>query len=162
MIVELTNLPNRRSILEKIKYEKIKYDRSKEIFSIAMIDLDNFKNINDIYGHECGDFVLKQISSLMIEIVRKQDVVGRYGGEEFILLFPQTNAEGALHITNIIRKQVSKLKIIYKDKELSLTATIGISDYQNEKTLINELIEKADLAMYEGKSQGKNKVVVSK
>ena len=158
----LTNLPNRRSILEKIEYEKIKYDRSKEIFSIAMIDLDNFKNINDIYGHECGDFVLKQISSLMIEIVRKQDVVGRYGGEEFILLFPQTNAEGALHITNIIRKQVSKLKIIYKDKELSLTATIGISDYQNEKTLINELIEKADIAMYEGKSQGKNKVVVSK
>ena len=157
----LTNLPNRRSLLEKIEYEKIKYERSKEIFTIAMIDIDNFKNINDKYGHECGDFVLKEISILMKDIIRKQDVVGRYGGEEFILLLPQTNIKGALHVTNVICEQVSKSHISYKDIEISLTLTIGISDYQNENTLINELIERADLAMYEGKSQGKNKVVVA-
>ncbi len=158
----LTQLPNRRSILEKIDYEKLKYERSKEVFTIAMIDLDNFKSINDEYGHECGDFVLKQISNLMIDLVRKQDIVGRYGGEEFILLLPQTNAKGASHLTKLILQQIAKFPITYKDKEISLTATIGISDFKNEEMTISDLIKKADKAMYKGKAEGKNKVVVLK
>ncbi len=158
----LTQLPNRRAILEKIEYEKLKFERSKDVFTIAMIDLDNFKNINDKYGHECGDFVLKQISNLMVDLVRKQDVVGRYGGEEFILLLPHTNAKGALHVTKLILQQIAKFPITFKDKEISLTATIGVSDYTNEELSVGDLIKQADKAMYKGKSQGKNKVIVSK
>lgn len=158
----LTQLPNRRAILEKIAYEKLKFERSKEIFTIAMIDLDDFKNINDMYGHDCGDFVLKQISNLMVDLVRKQDIVGRYGGEEFILLLPQTNAKGALHVTKLIIQQIAKFPITYKDKEISITATIGVSDYKDEEMTIEYLIKKADKAMYKGKSQGKNMIVVTK
>ncbi len=161
-IDSLTQLPNRRAILEKIEYEKLKFERSKEVFSIAMIDLDDFKNVNDKYGHECGDFVLKQISNLMVELVRKQDVVGRYGGEEFVLLLPQTNSIGALHVTQIILEQIAKFPITYKDKEISITATIGISYYTNVELTISDLIKKADKAMYKGKTQGKNKVVITK
>jgi len=158
----LTQLPNRRAILENIEYEKMKYERSKEIFTIAMIDLDNFKDINDKHGHDCGDFVLKQISNLMIDLVRKQDVVGRYGGEEFLLLFPQTSSKGALRVTQLILNQIAKFPITFKDKEISLTATIGVSDYKGEEIKVSDLIKKADKAMYKGKSQGKNIVVVSK
>ncbi len=157
----LTQLPNRRAILENIEYEKMKYERSKEVFTIAMIDVDDFKNINDKYGHDCGDFVLKQISNLMIALVRKQDVVGRYGGEEFLLLLPQTNSKGALRVAQLILQQIVKFPITFKDKELSITATIGISDYKGEDIKVSDLIKKADKAMYKGKSQGKNKVVVS-
>lgn len=158
----LTQLPNRRAILEKIEYEKLKFERSKEVFTIAMIDLDKFKRINDNHGHDCGDFVLKQISNLLLDLIRKQDVVGRYGGEEFVLLLPQTDSKGALHIAKLIIQQIAKFPFTYKDKEISLTATIGISDYTNSELTINDLIKKADKAMYDGKSQGKNKVVVSK
>lgn len=158
----LTQLPNRRAILEKIEYEKLKFERSKEVFTIAMIDLDGFKEINDNYGHECGDYVLKQFSNLMVDLIRKQDVVGRYGGEEFILLLPQTNTGGALHITQLILQQTTKFPITFKDKKISLSATIGVSDYTNNEVTINDLIKMADKAMYEGKSQGKNKVVVAK
>ena len=158
----LTQLPNRRAILENIEYEKMKYERSKEVFTIAMIDLDNFKDINDKHGHDCGDFVLKQISNLMIVLVRKQDVVGRYGGEEFLLLFPQTSSKGALRVTQLILNQIAKFPITFKDKEISLTATIGVSDYKGEEIKVIDLIKKADKAMYKGRFQGKNIVVVSK
>ncbi len=158
----LTQLPNRRAILEKIEYEKLKFERSKEVFTIAMIDLDKFKKVNDNHGHDCGDFVLKQISNLMVALIRKQDVVGRYGGEEFILLLPQTDAKGALHVTQLILQQIAKFPITFKDKEISLTATIGVSEFTKSELTINDLIKKADKAMYDGKSQGKNKVVVSK
>lgn len=157
----LTQLPNRRAILEKIEYEKLKFERSKEVFTIAIVDLDNFKNINDKYGHECGDFVLKQISNLMVDLVRKQDIVGRYGGDEFILLLPQTDTNGALHVIHLFLKQIAKFPITFKDKEISLTVTIGINDYNNIETTVSDLIRKADKSMYKGKSQGKNKVVVA-
>jgi len=156
----LTQLPNRRAILEKIDYEKLKFERSKQVFTVAMIDLDNFKVINDKYGHECGDFVLKQISNLMIDLVRKQDIVGRYGGEEFILLLPQTNSHGALHVTQLILEQIAKFPITFKDKEISLTVTMGVSDYTDEETTINDLIKRSDKAMRKGKAQGKNRVII--
>ena len=158
----LTHLPNRCSILEKINHEKVKYERSKEIFTIAIIDLDNFKEINDKYGHNCGDFVLKKFSKIMIDLVRKQDVVGRYGGDEFILLLPQTNASGASYLAKLILKQIAKFPIKCKGIEISLTATIGVNDYQDEEITIDDLINKADKAMYNGKTLGKNKVVVFK
>ncbi|MDP8202096.1 MAG: sensor domain-containing diguanylate cyclase [Candidatus Tenebribacter burtonii] len=158
----LTHLPNRYSILEKINHEKLKYERSKEIFTIAMVDLDNFKEINDKYGHNCGDFVLKQFSNIMVNLVRKQDVVGRYGGDEFILLLPQTNASGALHLAKLILQKITKFPIKCKGIEISLTATIGVIDYQDEEITVDDLIKKADKAMYKGKAQGKNKAIVLK
>jgi len=157
----LTQLPNKRAILEKIEYEKLKYERSKETFTVAMLDLDDFKDINDVHGHECGNFVLKQISNLLVDLVRKQDIVARHGGEEFILLLPQTDAKGAMHVAKLILQQIAKFPITYKDKEISLTATIGICDCTNEDISVSEMIKCADKVMYLGKSQGKNRVLIS-
>ncbi|MDP8267693.1 MAG: GGDEF domain-containing protein [Candidatus Tenebribacter davisii] len=156
----LTQLPNRRAIIEKIDYEILKYERSKEIFAIALISLDNFNSVNDKNGHDCGDFVLKQISNLIVALIRKQDIVGRYSGEEFILLLPQTNSKGALHVTKLILGQIAKFPITYQDKEISLTATIGVIEYDKEETSVMEIIKKADKAMHKGKTKNKNKVII--
>ncbi|MCK4653861.1 MAG: GGDEF domain-containing protein, partial [Candidatus Cloacimonetes bacterium] len=156
----LTQLSNRRDILEKLEYEQIKFERSKETFSIAIGDLDDFKNVNDEYGHDCGDFVLKHVSNLMVDIVRKQDVLARYGGEEFMLLLPQTSLKGAYHIAELIRKKIAKFPITYKDKEVTITITFGVTLY-NKKMSMNQCISKADKALYKGKAEGKNRVILA-
>ena len=156
----LTQLSNRRDILEKLEYERIKFERSKEPFSVAIGDLDDFKKVNDKYGHECGDFVLKHVSNLMVDTVRKQDVVARYGGEEFMLLLPQTGLKGAYHIAELIRKKIAKFPITYKDKEVNMTITFGVCLYEKEMSL-NQCISKADKALYKGKAEGKNRVILA-
>jgi diguanylate cyclase (GGDEF)-like protein len=125
-----------------------------------LISLDNFNSVNDKNGHDCGDFVLKQISNLIVALIRKQDIVGRYSGEEFILLLPQTNSKGALHVTKLILGQIAKFPITYQDKEISLTATIGVIEYDKEETSVMEIIKKADKAMHKGKTKNKNKVII--
>ncbi|MCD4796043.1 MAG: sensor domain-containing diguanylate cyclase [Candidatus Cloacimonetes bacterium] len=157
----LTQLSNRRNILEKIYYEQVKFGRSKESFALVLGDLDNFKTVNDRFGHDCGDFVLKYVANLMLTSVRKQDVVSRYGGDEFLLLLPQTSPEGAKHIAEKIRNEISTFVITYKDKEISITVTFGIGIYDKQMS-IGELIKKTDNALYEGKLKGKNVIVMAK
>lgn len=157
----LTQLSNRRNILEKIYYEQVKFGRSKECFALVLGDLDNFKTVNDRFGHDCGDFVLKYVANLMLSSVRKQDIVSRYGGDEFLLLLPQTSLEGAKHIAEIIRNEISTFVITYKDKEISITITFGIGIYDKQMS-IGELIKKTDNALYEGKLKGKNIIVLAK
>jgi diguanylate cyclase (GGDEF)-like protein len=90
----LTKLSNRRDMLEKIEFERIRFERSKRPFVFILCDIDKFKNFNDEYGHKTGDFVLVSIAKLMLETMRKQDQVCRWGGEEFLLLLPETEFEG--------------------------------------------------------------------
>jgi len=153
----LTDLYNRRyftKISENI-FNLAKRNSSK--FSILMLDIDNFKNINDTYGHKIGDDVIVALANILKQHSRSSDIVCRFGGEEFILLLPDTNKEGAFVIAQKIRRLVEELKII---KRISFTVSVGVSelDLENDKN-IEDVIKRADDALYAAKNSGKNRVV---
>lgn len=156
----LTNLSNRRDMYHKIKHETDRFERNKKPFAILMGDLDNFKKINDNYGHDAGDYVLSSIASLMVSTMRKQDIVGRWGGEEFLLLLPETNLEGGKKIAEKLRVNIKNKTMHYKNFNIKVTMTIGVSVYSHKHT-IEESIKKADEAMYRGKIRNKNCIVTS-
>lgn len=160
----LTGLPNRAHINEVLKRQygliKRKLDYS---FSVAMMDIDNFKRVNDAYGHSAGDDVLKRMSRFLSEVVRSTDVVGRYGGEEFLAIFPDTGLEGALIAADKIRRGVESMKIETKDNRgermpLSITNSIGVATNNSLSIYEEDIIRKADSALYHAKNSGKNRV----
>ena len=151
----LTRLSNRRDILDKIKYEALKYERSNESFIVMISDIDNFKSFNDNYGHDCGDFVLVNLANLMRSVLRKQDNIGRWGGEEFIFLMPKTSLEGGLLVAEKIRKKIENEIFYYRDIKLKITMTFGVHVYDRIMD-IDYSINKADEALYFGKNKGKN------
>ena len=157
----LTNLSNRRDIIEKIEYEQIRFERSKKSFVIIIGDLDFFKSINDRYGHDCGDYVLKEVAQIMRSTIRRQDIVSRWGGEEFLFLLPETPFEGGKIAAEKIRKKIENSDLKYNNDILSVTITFGVSIY-NRVMDIDECIKKADQALYQGKNKGRNCVVALK
>ncbi|WP_140417767.1 GGDEF domain-containing protein [Desulfosporosinus sp. FKA] len=154
----LTGLYNRRYIMEKIESE-FKRPKKKK-FSLVIADIDYFKKINDTYGHDCGDCVLQMISKSLMDNVREQDLVSRWGGEEFLLLLPETEVEGAYTLMDRIKKIIGEQIIEYNGNQVSITMTFGIADSQDYQ-LIDDVIKKADNALYEGKGRGRNCVVVA-
>jgi len=154
----LTQLSNRLDMMEKLNYECSRFERSAVQFSIAIGDVDGFKEINDTYGHQAGDMVLTNIAQLLKESTRKQDIVGRWGGEEFILMYPKTNLQGALIVTEKIRKSIDDAEFEYDGKKIHATITFGVATY-DKKMDIDECIKIADEALYKGKKRGKNCVV---
>ncbi len=154
----LTGLYNRRYIMEKIESE-FKRPKKKK-FSLVIADVDYFKKINDTYGHDCGDYVLQMISKSLMDSVREQDFVSRWGGEEFLLLLPETDVDGAYTLMNRIKKIIGEQIIEYNGSEVSITMTFGITDSQDYQ-IIDDIIKKADNALYEGKGRGRNCVVVA-
>ncbi len=155
----LTGLLNRRCILEKIDLETIRFRRNGKRFSLALGDLDNFKNINDRYGHDCGDYVLKSTADLMKYLIREQDSLARWGGEEFLLLLPETDMKGAKTISEKISERIQNTLFQYKDIRLSLTITFGVTEFDSASE-IDASIKNADIALYNGKNNGRNRVVV--
>jgi len=151
----LTQLSNRRDALEKIEYEEKRYERSEKPFAIAICDIDDFKSVNDRFGHESGDEVLKTLANTMCMTVRKQDTVSRWGGEEFLLLLPQTDLEGGIVLAEKIRKKVHSTEFNFAGVKIHISLTIGLSIYKESKT-IEETINQADQALYMGKKLGKN------
>jgi diguanylate cyclase (GGDEF)-like protein len=156
----LTRLSNRRDILDKIKYEALKFERSGEKFIVVISDIDNFKTFNDSYGHDCGDFVLVNLANLMRSVLRKQDCIGRWGGEEFIFLMPKTDFEGGTMVAEKIRKKIENETFYYRDIKLNITMTFGVNVFDTIMD-IDYCINKADEALYHGKYKGKNCVVRS-
>jgi len=154
----LTGLSNRRDVYEKIEYEIRRFGRSKESFAIVIGDIDDFKDVNDNLGHDAGDFVLFSLAHQIHSILRKQDVVGRWGGEEFIMMLPNTKLDGAKIITEKVRKSIQDKVMHYKGKEISITITFGIAVFDQMQP-INDCIKRADTALYEGKKKGKNCIV---
>ena len=154
----LTNLANRRALLEYLEYERIRFERGHHHFIIIICDIDNFKNVNDSYGHDFGDYVLKTISSIMQETLRKQDVVGRWGGEEFLIMLPETSLQGGIIAANKVRKNIAQHDFSLNDISVKVTMTFGLEIYNNSEDLI-KTINRADKALYNGKNSGKNKVV---
>jgi diguanylate cyclase (GGDEF)-like protein len=127
-------------------------------FSIVLSDIDGFKSFNDRYRHDCGDFILRKLADLMRSKLRKQDTISRWGGEEFLILVPETAIEGARTLSEKIRKSVERGKFIFNGKKLSLTLTLGVCMFESGMEL-GECLKRADEALYRGKKSGKNRVV---
>ena len=154
---ELTGIANRRRInsLLEIDYDKAK--RYNTPFSIILFDIDHFKKVNDTYGHLAGDEVLKTLAKQINQSIRKTEMVGRWGGEEFILILSETRIDSAYIVAEKIRKTISKTQ--FKSIKGDLTCSFGIAEYQ-EGITIDELVDNADKALYQAKAHGRNTVVV--
>ncbi len=151
----LTKLPNRRAVLEQINYELARFKRNANPFTIVISDIDDFKQVNDTYGHDAGDKVLVSISNLIFKTIRRQDICARWGGEEFLFLLPETDNQGAKIFSEKIRKKVEKNVIIHKKSNVFITMTFGMCTFTKSLT-IDECIRRADKALYDGKHSGKN------
>lgn len=154
----LTGLANRRDFLDKAQKEESRFNRSGKPFSILLLDIDNFKNINDTYGHACGDRVIVNIARSLENTLRKQDIVARWGGEEFICLLPETDIENGSEVAEKIRSTVAGSKNEYAGDVVCVTATLGIAPF-NGSAPLEECIKRADVALYRGKERGRNCVV---
>jgi len=156
----LTQLSNRRDMLEKLEYERVRHKRTRQSFSLILCDIDDFKDINDNHGHDCGDLVLTGVSDIMRSMLREQDRLARWGGEEFLLMLPETKAHDASLVADKIRDAICTHTFFYTDLKLSVSMTFGVSAFGAYEKSLDECIKEADLALYHGKSQGKNQVVV--
>jgi diguanylate cyclase (GGDEF)-like protein len=157
----LTQLSNRRDFLEKFQQEINRFERNGNPFSVVLGDIDDFKSVNDRYGHDCGDFVLVTLAKILKSMIRKQDSVGRWGGEEFILLLPEAPLPGGKKVAEGIRKRIAGETFSCHQHQVSITITFGVCEY-NGVLDIDTCIKRADEALYSGKHQGKNCVVLAK
>jgi len=149
---ELTGAFNRRYMIEKINSEIQRYNRIKLSFSLIMFDLDNFKLINDNFGHNVGDIVLKRVVKIVMKRMRKTDILSRWGGEEFLILLPDTKIPNAAILAEDIRAELSNMDM----QGVGLvTASFGVSNYRYSDT-IDTIIKRVDDLMYRAKSEGRN------
>ncbi len=158
---ELTGLPNRRAFLNRLEEEIGRVQRYHLPISLAIIDLDHFKEINDRYGHGIGDQVLQSYAKLVSSAFRRHDLVARFGGEEFVVLLPNTQVEGAVKALNKIKETetVTDSRPTTIPGELALpTFSAGVAAYHSEES-IADFIERADQALYRAKKTGRNKIV---
>lgn len=153
----LTGLLNRRSTESQLQALFNKHYYDDDSFSVIMCDIDKFKSVNDTYGHDTGDYVLKEVSSILKDTVRNEDIVGRWGGEEFLILIKANKAKAAA-LAERIRVKVSEHSYEYKSIELHITITLGVSAYRSN-TSVENLVKSADMKLYRGKENGRNQVV---
>ncbi|MFO8062222.1 MAG: GGDEF domain-containing protein [bacterium] len=159
LIDPLTRIPNRRYIEEEIKKHMEKSDRESVKSAIIFIDIDNFKQFNDTYGHNAGDRLLVNVARTLLNSVRKYDIVGRWGGEEFVALIEDVNNEELRFIAEKILKLIRGTSIIYNGREIGCTVSIG-ADFIDRGISIEKNIERADMLMYQSKKRGKNSFTV--
>jgi len=159
-IDSLTSLYTRRYFIEISENILNLAIRKRTDTFVIMIDIDDFKNVNDTYGHKVGDDVIVQCANIFKKLTRESDIICRWGGEEFVILFPETNLDGALKISEKIRASIQENEILLEDnKKLEFTISIGLSKIKTvDKADIHVSISRADEALYEAKHSGKNKV----
>jgi len=157
---DLTGTMNRRAFFENFHTLKKIAERQRSHLTLAYIDIDDFKAINDRYGHVVGDAVLKSFAGTLKESARGSDIIARIGGEEFAVLLPDTDIQGAYSILERIRTQISARALTIDEHTINLSISIGLTHYQKETELVVEqLIKQADQALYQAKSEGKNCIV---
>ncbi len=157
----LTGCFNRTHALEVLDVELRRARRSHLPLSLIMFDLDHFKEVNDRYGHLCGDAVLAAVGSRMRDVLRGSDLKCRYGGEEFLVLLPETPLEGAKRVADTLRRELSDLPIHWKDETLTVTASFGVTVALPAEIDSEAIIGRADAALYRSKEQGRNCVRLS-
>lgn len=155
----LTGLYIFRYFKQRLAEEIARADRFKEDLTLMIADVDDFKRYNDTYGHPVGDAVLQELSKMLIGNVREVDLVGRYGGDEFVVIFPRLKqAEAKEMMGTRVHQAISGHRFQVKDKTLSFTISIGMATFPNDATSVEELVDKADKALYWAKQHGKNRV----
>lgn len=155
----LTGIPNRRDIMEKVHYEMFRAERTHKPFSFLFADIDKFKNFNDTYGHDCGDVVLKTVAQVMRSMLRKPDYIARWGGEEFLVVLPETSLENATLVADRIRIRVADTEFSYAGHIFKVTITLGVAQF-DQRLGIEHSINLADKALYRGKEAGRNRVEI--
>ena len=156
----LTGLYNRRQFEIGLEQEYNRTKRHPSDFSLAILDIDFFKKVNDTYGHQYGDYVLKTVASLMKQAFRKTDLLYRYGGEELIMIMPETNIEGAIIPVQRLRRMIEEYDFDYNGVKAKVTASIGLTMNYSEFNSPAELLKSADEALYKAKESGRNRVVL--
>uniref|UniRef100_A0A486XVS8 diguanylate cyclase n=1 Tax=Rheinheimera sp. BAL341 TaxID=1708203 RepID=A0A486XVS8_9GAMM len=154
----LTGIYNRHYWQQQLGYEIQRSQRYQHPLSLLLFDLDKFKQLNDQYGHLGGDFVLVELSRLIAGLLRDTDLFGRYGGEEFGIILPDTAVTGALQVANRICDSVAQHQMLFNQQHISCTVSIGVVSYFQQG--VDELIQCADTALYSAKRQGRNRAVL--
>lgn len=158
MTDSLTHIPNRRALMEWAEHALAR--RSGSPLAVLMIDVDHFKPINDTYGHQTGDEVLHKIAELLAGRLRGYDFMGRYGGEEFCVVAPDTDREGALALAESLRAIIDATPFIAAGKQIALSVSIGVALCQSNVTReLKEVLAESDAALYAAKQAGRNRVV---
>jgi len=154
----LTQLYNRRFLDDTLQNQVFRRNRYADSLSVALIDVDHFKTINDEYGHAGGDIVLKAISAALSQCVRESDIVGRYGGEEFLVILPSTAPEFAMLFAERIRSRINAQEIVLGESVCPVAISIGVSGVEEDYAELNmtELVNSADKALYAAKKAGRN------
>jgi diguanylate cyclase (GGDEF)-like protein len=159
---DLTQLYNRRFFGEKLREYSFLADRFEYPLSCIMCDIDHFKEFNDTFGHQAGDYILYSIAKILTNNIRRTDVIARYGGEEFVIIMPNTDLEVATTIAEKLRVAIETTTLKYRNKHLKCTASFGVGSGIGENNLHDALVHQADEALYVAKNSGRNKVVGKK
>jgi two-component system cell cycle response regulator len=155
----LSGLLNRRTLFHRIDVEIERAVRLGFPLTGMMIDIDHFKRVNDNFGHQCGDMIIREIGARLSKSLRKYDYAGRYGGEEFYVLFPNTSSETARLIAERFRREMEESSFVFGSETMYVTVSVGIAQYNPGETP-DKWISRADAAMYRAKQRGRNQVVV--
>jgi diguanylate cyclase (GGDEF)-like protein len=156
---ELTALPNRRGSMRQLEVLLSRARRHGLSLAVMVIDADHFKNVNDNYGHAAGDAVLCALGQRLRKRVRSEDIVGRWGGEEFVVALPDTTAEGALALAEQLRRSIARRPLDIGERAVRLTISIGVAAHDGEESL-TALLDRADRALYAAKAGGRDRATL--
>jgi diguanylate cyclase (GGDEF)-like protein len=157
----LTFLPNRRKILSSLQEEVIRSNRYHTPLAISILDIDHFKKVNDTYGHVAGDQVLRSVAARLRAHIRHPDTIGRYGGEEFLIVLPNSELQAAAEQASRLCQQIRDLHIDVNDQVISVTISVGVAQLQIESETWEQLLHRADEALYRAKELGRNRWVLA-
>ena len=157
----LTGLANRRNFESTFEKEFLRALRYNNKLTLVMFDIDHFKNINDTFGHPCGDFVLRQVANSALQTFRKTDSIFRFGGEEFVVILTETDIKQAIIPLEKKKKTVETLGLTYQDQEVTVTVSIGACQLTPNIKTKEEFLQKVDETLYKAKNSGRNKTILA-
>lgn len=154
----LTGLYTRRAYDKEVQRLEAEYERDGQDYAVVFFDLDHFKRVNDEHGHDCGDIVLKTFAQILLKLTRKSDIIGRYGGEEFVALIKYTSENELVQYLTRVKKIVTTNKFKYKDLKLTITFSAGV-DLRSNHSNYQDTIQQTDILLYTAKDDGRNKII---
>jgi diguanylate cyclase (GGDEF)-like protein len=159
---DLTQIPNRRSIMDRLTEEIQLHKRKKRPLSLALLDIDHFKKINDSFGHHTGDMILREMAQMVSGRLRDYDAMGRYGGEEFVIVLPETSGAQAFLVADRLRQAIAEYAFVVNEQTYRITVSFGIAGKgEEENPSLEELFKEADRCLYLAKASGRNRTEIA-